>query len=91
MFVVFTCDEWKSYSSCKLVGVFTTEKKLRSGICKLFKENYCNAFELSIGVAKKEKLVNETIRKINNSNIRNLIESIEYAYIQEVEPNFLEI
>lgn len=91
MFVIFTCDEWKSYSSFKLVGVFTTEKKLKSGVCKLFKEDHCNVFGLSLDDAKQQNLINDTIKRINNSNVKNLIESIEYAYIQEVEKNVLEI
>ena len=35
LYVLFSCDEWKSKSSMRLMGVFTTVEALWDTVCKL--------------------------------------------------------
>lgn len=39
VFLLFTCDEWKSKSSMNLVGIFLSEKKARIAIKSLIKND----------------------------------------------------
>ena len=74
LFVLFSCDEWKSSDSMGLVGVYD-EKGLRKALKQLLKKK------------DVEVMNNENIDEIE---VEDLNKYVTYAYIEEVELNSLQ-
>lgn len=91
VFLVSTCDEWKSRDSMRPIGVFTSEKQLKKGIVSLFKDDYCNFEGVSLEKAKEEHSVRQISNEIKECDIDNLDSRLEYISIKSIEPNTLEV
>jgi hypothetical protein len=74
--VLNTCDSWKTFSSFKLIGVFTNRKKLEKVIRKLIKSNDIEVDENS---PIELPLKNFTINELNNH--------INFLSVQEINLN----
>lgn len=72
-FVLFTCDEWKGYSSMRLVGVFNLTK-LRKVVKKMIKSDdfSCDGYDI------------KDIDVLGGSDINNMI---TYGFIQPIGLN----
>ena len=72
--VVNTCDSWASYSSMKLVGVFTNKRKLYKTLRKLVKDK--------VAVYDGGDVRMESINSVNMLN-----SLFVYLHINEIELN----
>ena len=71
--IINQCDEWQSYASFKLVGVFTNRQKMNDTILNLL---------------EREKIeFNGNILKLNELNIQELSREVTYLHLEEVELN----
>lgn len=70
--IIHECDQWKSYSSFKLVGVFTNRRSMLKTIRKLFKKD---RIDLDFPISK---LKYKTISQMR---------TIDYLHIEEIELN----
>ena len=70
-FALFSCDEWKSYKSQRLIGVFD-ESNLKKIVAEKIKDR---DFELNID------------KEVEESSIWDLKNCLEYAYIEEIKLN----
>jgi len=73
LYIYFHCDEWKSWDSMGLIGVFE-ESKLRQEIIEDLKNGY-------IELDEREK------SEILEMDIRTMQELLKYGYIEPVELN----
>ncbi len=71
LYVLFTCDEWKSSNSMLLVGVFD-ESKIKFALKKLLKQS-----DIELGTEKS----------IDEIEIDELNDYVTYAYIEQVDLN----
>lgn len=72
MYVLFNCDEWKTYSSFRFVGVFDKE-----GLYKVIKEKIkTDDYESSL-----------EIEAIDDCFLEDLKTNVDFAYIEKVELN----
>ena len=72
-YVLFNCDEYKAYSSMKLIGVFT-EKELRRVIRKKIKE-------------KEFEFYGNITEILNEKDLKYIFDTLEYGYFQEISIN----
>ena len=70
--IVNYCDQWKSYSSMRLFGVFSNRKKLNSAVKKLIKKKHAE---------------NNTSDKVEEMSIDDMHGSIQYLSFEEVKLN----
>lgn len=91
MYTIFTCDDWKSHSSMKLISVATTDRELKKLICKLFRNDYCSYKGYTLAQAKKDNKVLKIVSDIKNSSYKDLNSLLENVYIEEIKPNVLDI
>lgn len=71
-YILFNCDEWKGYSSMRLVGVFN-----RTQLIKILKRR----------IKKGEYEFGRDIKEIDNLSIQEIDASLVYGYIQETRLN----
>lgn len=71
LYVLFTCDEWKSRDSMWLLGVFD-ENKIKVALKKLLKQN-----DIELG----------TDKSIDEIEVDELNDYVTYAYIEQVDLN----
>ena len=89
MYLLFSCDEWKSYNSMRIRGVFTNERELRKVLIKLFEEgefefnSYYYNNELSDKVYKRIKT------KLKNLSILEIEMQTTYISLQQINSNEL--
>lgn len=70
-YILFNCNDWKTYDSLELVGVFT-----RDALIGLLKNR------INIGSYKFD-----TDSDINDMDVAEIEKIIKYAYIQKLEIN----
>ena len=70
--IVYLCDENRSTSSFKLVGIFTNKTRLRSVMNKLVAEN---------------KVEKATSRFVGNMTVKEMNDTIKYCHLQEINFN----
>lgn len=73
---VYTCDIWKSYESMHELGFFSNERKLRTFIRKLIKDE---TVDINENCNKKD--VKEAIDNLDLSALNN---QLDYFYIKEI-------
>lgn len=76
VFVVSTCDVWKTYSTFGLVGIFTTRKKLNPVLNKMLKER---------SITWNDETCDE--RFVNNLTDNDLNVMLDYVYIEKITLN----
>ena len=75
VYLVNTCDAWKSYSSFQLVGIFITRKALNPVLNKMIKQGDIY-------------LDSETSKKtVNNLSDKELDDYLSYISIQKITLN----
>ena len=78
VFLVNTCDAWKSYDSFRLVGIFTTRKALNPVLNRMIKQG-----DIDLDSAANKKTV-------NNLSDRELDDYLTYISIQKVTLNVVQ-
>jgi hypothetical protein len=74
--VLFSCDQWKSYASFKLIGVFTDEEQLRKAVKSLIDDK---SFELDEDVEFDVEDKDWTAKEIHDQ--------INYCAVETVTAN----
>ncbi len=76
VYVVNTCNAWKEYSSFRLVGIFTTRRKLNPVLNKLLKSGDI--------IWNYDKC---TMRYVNRLNDNDLHNQLKYISVQVITLN----
>ena len=70
--IINYCDEWKSYTSMRLFGVFSNRKKLNSAVKKLINKKYAEL---------------KSNDKIEDMSISDMQSQIQYLSFEEITLN----
>lgn len=71
-YVLFSCDEWKSYSSMKLIGIFN-----KNELVKVIKRR----------IKKRELHFNRDIKEISKMSVEEIKVALEFGYIESLKLN----
>jgi hypothetical protein len=80
VYVVNTCNVWKTYDSFSLVGIFTSRKKLNPVLNRLLKQKDIAWSDETFTSPKAD-------RAVNGFSDRELLDHLDYIFIELVTLN----
>ena len=83
IYILFSCDEWKSRESMRLEWAGTNKRKLKAFINKKINSADMVYGSEDISVSKQKKLFSEDFE----NNFENIDGNLGYGYLQIVENN----
>jgi hypothetical protein len=88
IYVLNSCDEWKSWDSMRVLGIFDDEEILKANIKQSFLDNNANWQGRNIKDIDDEEL-DDVLDEISNADASNINDYLEYLYIEYFRLNEL--